>query len=101
MQNITHFGYNRTDAGSHLKPLGWSPVIKSDSGPLVVRRDAFGMLETSVPLLDHLNHLIDHQKRLCRIWVRLSSGTERCVYWYEEGKAIDSLPILEDQVGAA
>jgi hypothetical protein len=69
MKQVTHFGFNRTDAGHYLRPTGWTPVEQAPR-----------------PWREWLQHLVEHQRRLCRIWVRFNTGEQACVYWYEQGE---------------
>lgn len=80
---ITHFGFNRTDSKNQQKPDGWYPVVQSDDGPQHQFLDVFGKVFKSYKLIDWLKHLVENQRRLCRIWVRYADGKQKCVYWYQ------------------
>lgn len=70
---ITHFGLNYTTSARAGRPDAWVPI-------------------KNVPDLraHFLQKINDHN--ICRCWVRLHDGIEKCVYWYEQG----TLDNLED-----
>lgn len=82
MSDAVCFGYNRTDCADVL----WVPVVKSAFGPLYEQRDVYGRVTKQVQLKDWLEHLVKNQTRLCRIWIKYEDGTEKCVFWYEQGE---------------
>lgn len=59
------YGYNHTHIGHHMTPNAWRKVSKDK------------------PLREVLQHLVDNERRLCRIWVKYEDESVRCVYWWE------------------
>lgn len=67
MTDITHYGYNWTHRGHYMRPRNWIPT-----SPEKVR--------------ETLEHLVENERSLCRIWVRRADDTTSCVYWYERNE---------------
>jgi hypothetical protein len=64
---ITHYGYNHTHTGHHMRPVTWIPV------------------KVDLAFLERLHYLVRWEPRLCRIWVHHDDGRDVCIYWYEQG----------------
>lgn len=79
MGKIEYFGFNHTHRGHHMRPNAWIPVANVAVADLQKR----------------LQSIVDNEPRLCRIWVRLESGLERCVFWYERPKLDDLAGLLK------
>ena len=62
-----------------MQPNAWIPVADVAVGDLQKR----------------LQSIVDNETRLCRIWVRLESGLERCVFWYQKPKLDDLAGLLK------
>lgn len=79
---VVAVGYNRTDAGHYMTPsmrveTNWNSEdqrIELSSGAKTYSLD------------EYLGRLVEHQQRLCRVWLMTEDGSKHCCYWYEQDK---------------
>jgi hypothetical protein len=75
--DITHYGWNWTHHGHHMRPRAWIPI-----SPDKVR--------------ETLTDLVKNQRHLCRIWVRRADGSTSCIYWYQRNElTLDTCGLFE------
>lgn len=83
MAKIECYGFNHTHGGHFMRPNAW-----------INAKDV-----SVADLQKRLQNLVDNERRLCRIWIRLDTGNEKCVFWYEKPKLDDLAGILNNLDG--